>query len=645
MAVVKMKSISIIGMLDHLDEVVALCGKSGVFHPEDAMQFYSETDKFVSVASKNYSAVFLDKLSGFMEETKIKEQIADISGFDPDIEEIEKYVDGVSNSLGKMLKDRKSLKKQIKQCKRRIENASHFIGLGLEIEKLRECEFVEVDFGRLPKESYLKLQNIDDVHDNIKFFPCTSDDYYYWGVYLTTVDYAPEADRIFSGLYFEHCEISGLKGTPQAFHEQQKKLLEELNVKIKNLQVLIDVYVKENTQTMLKYYTKLLEYNEFYKIKSYAYKYNVSFVLSGWIPAKEEKKLVSALKKIDSVEVETENANKELKHSPPVTLKNIFLARPFEYYTKMYGLPNYSEIDPTLFITITYIILFGIMFGDLGHGFVLLIASLIMWKVKKMELGRLLVSCSVSSMVFGVIFGSVFGFEHWLDPMYNKLFGFEEKPIEVMSSEMTMPIIYFAIATGMVLLVVAMLLNIYSCAKRKNYGDMLFGVNGVAGLVFYASTVTALVGTMFFGVNLFTPAYIVCLIALPLLLVFLREPLAGIVNHEKNRMPAKIGSFIVDNIFEMFEIALSYVTNTMSFVRVGSFILVHAGMMQAVFVLAEMFGTTGYIITVVLGNVLVIVLEALLVGIQVLRLEFYEMFNRFYIGDGRAYKPIKIKKV
>ena len=84
---------------------------------------------------------------------------------------------------------------------------------------------------------------------------------------------------------------------------------------------------------------------------------------------------------------------------------------------------------------------------------------------------------------------------------------------------------------------------------------------------------------------------------------------------------------------------LSYVTNTMSFLRVGAFVLVHAGMMEVVFTLANMASGVGYVAILVVGNIFVMALEALLVCIQVLRLEFYEMFGKFYKGDGRAFKP------
>ncbi|MBQ1898520.1 MAG: ATPase, partial [Ruminococcus sp.] len=109
--------------------------------------------------------------------------------------------------------------------------------------------------------------------------------------------------------------------------------------------------------------------------------------------------------------------------------------------------------------------------------------------------------------------------------------------------------------------------------------------------------------------------------------------------------PESWGGYIVENLFESIEVLLGYVTNTMSFLRVGAFVLVHAGMMMVVFVLAETAGASGsffYWLIVVIGNVLVMALEALLVAIQVLRLEYYEMFSRFYSGEGRPFEPVKI---
>ena len=443
----------------------------------------------------------------------------------------------------------------------------------------------------------------------------------------------------------EHVDISDIHEKPEIYVEQQTKLKDDLTAEIKKLNGEIDAYVKDHENGILKIFSTLCKHHAFLSIKNHACKYKKSFVLVGWIPAEYEGQIKDLLSPIESVEATFTKAEDEVKHSPPVKLKNRFFFRPFEYYTEMYGLPNAREIDPSWFIALTYTLLFGIMFADVGHGLMLLIAAIFMYKKMKMPLGALLIPCSISSMVFGCVFGSVFGFEHVLDPVYKALFGLEEKPVEVMDGNTTMILIFGAVGIGIVLLIIAMILNIVSNLKRGDIGGALFGVNGAAGLVFYTSLVAGLGSNMLFGVSIMNPAYIICLIVIPLLLVFFREPLSKLIRGERELFEGSFGSFVVDNIFEMFEVALSYVTNTMSFLRVGAFILVHAGMMTVVFVLANMFGPVGYWITVVIGNILVMALEALLVGIQVLRLEYYEMFSRFYIGDGRKFEPVTVKDI
>jgi len=643
LALSKMKLVSIIGMVDHLDEVVTMLGHCGVFHPDDATEFFSETEKFLPVSSKNESSSTLNKLKAIMSQAGIEPEIVDIDGYSVSVDEMAKVVETIEKDLGTTLKEKEETQAQIKNCLRQIENSSHFVGLDLEIDKIEACEFIASDFGRLPKDSYKKLQEFED-NEFVQFFPVSSDDKYYWGVYTAPIDQADEIDSIFSALYFEHVEVEGLKGTPTDFIAKQKEYVCALQKKIEELDNDAKAYLFENKDNMLKIYSKLCEQNAFYSIRSFAYRYHNNFILAGWIPQEDEKKIHKALEEIESIEVNMTDAKEEIRHKPPVKFKNNFFSKPFEYYTDMYGTPNYGEIDPSGFLAFTYSLLFGIMFGDVGHGVLLFFAALFMYKVKGMELGRLLIPCSISSTIFGFVFGSVFGFEHVLDSMYQKLFGLEKKPIEVMESHMTMNIIYSAVAIGMLLVIVAMCLNIYSSLKRKDIGNALFGVNGVCGLLFYTSLVVGLVCSMMLGIKIMTPLYIILLIVIPLILVFFREPLSKLVEGERNFMPESIGSFIVDNFFELFEVCLSYVTNTMSFLRVGAFVLVHAGMMQVVFVLASMFGSTGYVVTLIVGNILVAALEALLVGIQVLRLEYYEMFSRFYIGDGRPYKPVKIEK-
>lgn len=645
MALTRMKLVNVIGMMQYLDDVASVLGRSGVFQPDETAEFFSDNEKLVPVNAQDDYAPLLDKLKELMAGSGITPKIIDAPEYDEtNVEELRRIIEDTDTRLGELIAARDKLQGEMNACGANIEKAKHFVGLDVDVSKISECEYIITRFGKLPKDSYVKLQAYSD-NPYVEFFPCSNDEAYYWGVYVTPLSKADDIDRIFSRLYFEHVDISDIHDTPDRYVEQQRQLSDSLKKEIAALDKDIEAYVKEHEKEILKIFSALCKQHAFVSIKNHACKYRKSFILVGWIPAEYEGKIKDRLSPITSVEVTFTKAEDEMKHSPPVKLKNRFFFRPFEYYTEMYGLPNAREIDPSWFIALTYTLLFGIMFADVGHGLMLLIAAIYMYKKMKMPLGALLIPCSVSSMVFGAVFGSVFGFEHLLDPVYHALFGLEEKPVEVMEGSTTMMLIFGAVGIGIVLLMIAMLLNIVSCLKRRDVGGALFGVNGVAGLVFYSSLVIGLVCSMVLDIHIMNTGYILGLIVLPLLLIFFREPLSKLLEGEKKLFEDGISSFIVDNLFEMFEVALSYVTNTMSFLRVGAFILVHAGMMTVVFVLAGMFGPIGYWITVVVGNILVTALEALLVGIQVLRLEYYEMFSRFYIGDGRKFEPVTVKDI
>ena len=140
-------------------------------------------------------------------------------------------------------------------------------------------------------------------------------------------------------------------------------------------------------------------------------------------------------------------------------------------------------------------------------------------------------------------------------------------------------------------------------------------------------------------------AALIFLIIIPLLLIFLQEPLSRIVARRRDIMPENKGEYFTESSFELLEILLNYVTNTISFIRVGAFALIHAGMMMVVWEFGDMMSGAGSIILLIFGNLFVMGMEGFLVGIQVLRLEFYEMFGRFFDGEGKAFRPFDIHEV
>ena len=205
-----------------------------------------------------------------------------------------------------------------------------------------------------------------------------------------------------------------------------------------------------------------------------------------------------------------------------------------------------------------------------------------------------------------------------------------------------MTLLIGAISIGICLTIISMLINIYTNLKKKNYGETLFSQNGIAGLLFYGSILVLALLTVL-GMNVLNPVTIIIFIVIPLFAIFLKEPLTRKCFENEPLFPEGFGAFFTEGFFELFEVVLTFVANTMSYLRVGGFILSHAGMMLVVYTLANMVGGIGYWIVLVIGNIFVMCLEGLIVGIQVLRLEFYEMFSRYYEGNGIPFTTIKDK--
>ena len=337
----------------------------------------------------------------------------------------------------------------------------------------------------------------------------------------------------------------------------------------------------------------------------------------------------------EEIKVNDYPADAELNLLPPTKLKNGWFSRPFSIFIEMYGLPKYGDFDPTAFFAVTYSLLLGLMFGDLGQGLVIALLGLFLEKKKDMQLGAVAFRIGLFSMFFGTIYGSFFGNETFLLPLLKPL----GLPLEVASSDFTMTLLISAVGMGVVLILMSIGLNIVLSLKKKDYPKALLSQNGLAGFVLYGFVMAALTLSMMFDIQIMNVFTIVLFIVIPMAVILFHEPLRNIM-HKKHINPEEgWGSYLTEGIFELIEVVLSFVTNTMSFLRVGGFVLSHAGMMTVVMTLNKMTGSYGIIVMIV-GNIIVIALEGLIVGIQSLRLEYYEMFSRYYDGGGKKFKSV-----
>ena len=229
----------------------------------------------------------------------------------------------------------------------------------------------------------------------------------------------------------------------------------------------------------------------------------------------------------------------------------------------------------------------------------------------------------------------MFGFEDVLDPVW----------LHPKDAMMNLPFIgnlntvfVVAVALGMGIVLMTMLLNVINSLRSKDPEKAYFDTNGVAGIVFYAALVI-MVFLYMCGHALPATAVLAIMFLLPLLVIFFKEPLTAMVEKKAEIMPKEKGMFFVQGFFELFEVLLSYFSNTLSFVRVGAFAVSHAAMMEVVLMLGGVESGNPNWLVIILGNLFVCGMEGLIVGIQVLRLEYYELFSRFYRGTGREFKP------
>lgn len=118
----------------------------------------------------------------------------------------------------------------------------------MDFDRILSCEFIKANFGRLPKESLKKLDNYKD-DPYVYFFICTEDESHYWGVYVTPIDRCEDIDRIFSGLYFEHCDTAGFHGTPENSLKILTKQLEEYTKQEQEISAELDLYCRKRSST------------------------------------------------------------------------------------------------------------------------------------------------------------------------------------------------------------------------------------------------------------------------------------------------------------------------------------------------------------------------------------------------------------
>ncbi len=342
--------------------------------------------------------------------------------------------------------------------------------------------------------------------------------------------------------------------------------------------------------------------------------------LQGWVPANSDQAIRHQLEKDLGFPFHIEFTEPEIDEfdEVPSLLKKSWLLKPFQSLVMNFGMPGYKEVDPSGLFALSYILMFGMMFGDIGHGGVILLASVFLYK-RFPPFSIVGALAGLSSIFFGFIYGSIFGYEEivhalWMSPMHD--------PVKLL---------LVAVAWGASFLLIANLLAIRNFLTTGLYQQAFYSGKGMAGFFFYLAALYA-------GYQVFTNQPFGWLESL-----LLMAPMVVILQFQWRQSSAGLLERVLVVLIEGLEHIISNVSGTLSFLRVAAFSLNHIALAAAVFSIAAMMDVVGYWLTLVLGNIFIIVLEGAIVAIQCLRLEYYEGFSRFFGGKGKAFEPLKIE--
>jgi V/A-type H+-transporting ATPase subunit I len=653
MAVEKMKIVGVIGSKKDLDKAARLIVVNGNMHMLNAIAELNSSYLDMKEVKSNPDLMQelenirpYDSLVDFSENEKIIKSFHEVLDIKPAIatgeidtdfnyhdfmEELKQSYGEVKNAVEAI--DR--IKSKIALNETYIQNLNYARHEDFDIGTLLGMKYFDFEMMSLSREKYKRLKlNYENIPSMVVHLGVANDMDII--ATLTPAELKEDAERIFSSLNILKLELPyGHNGDTEDIIKVLEQEIADLKREIQELKQSVGLRREKYEPLLIKAYTLLVLEEKIENVKSEVAIGESLFIMFGFVPTFLMEQFQENMSKAfdnDAIFLEEDVEKRNYGHSPPTKLKNNAFFRPFEMLIEMYGIPNYNEKDATPFFALSYMILFGAMFGDLGQGFVILLGGLLLkYVMKNVSFGGILSRMGISSMFFGLMYGSVFGNEEILHPLVIS-------PMENINT-----ILVAAVILGIILINIGYIYSLVNLYKRRDLEEGWFGREGVAGYLFFLTLILLIAdkAVQLIGIPIFV--YAMVLAAFLLLIVF-KQPLAHKIKGKKKLYEDSATDYYVEAGFGIIETILSVVSNIVSFIRVGAFALNHVGLYVAFATIAEMMKSpTAGILVLIIGNVLIIGLEGLIVFIQSLRLEYYELFSKYYSGYGIPYRPIKLR--
>ncbi len=645
----KMNRVSVVVLKEHMDKVLEEVARVGVLHLTRIEEIEEWAKDLASAGISHLSGEYMKrqrKIKHFLEEISPQSleedhsqaeeiEIIDIAKLDSEIAKIEK-------SLVPLLTSRANLTEKITELRSFLTQVGMLIPFGLPVRSLMRSTFLASIVGTIQESQLSRLRRlVSSVPSVVLPFSKQEGN-------LNVICVVLRKDR--SVLEKAVREV-GLKQVE--LPEELSKISGEIESRIVNEITRLErelARIKRDINSARRMFVpqllSLLRSTEaailLLKIKQYCRLTDKTCFFTGWVPKEKTETLTSRIRErtngkaiIEVVEAEKIKEVREGRLNVPVLFKHPPFLKPFQMLIAGYGIPSYRMVDPTIFVAITFLTMFGMMFGDVGHGLVLFLGGV--WTALRShrygEIGKLIAYCGASSIAFGFLYGSFFGLETVLPTLWVK-------PLEGITD-----LFKVAIGFGVVVVSLGIILNIVNSVRTHSLVESFFDKSGpLVGMVYWVGVGIA-IRYMMSKSALPHPAIFFGLFVIPLILFFLKGPILRLIGKRRAIFPEGVGTYIMEGLVEILEILMGYLANTVSFIRVAAFGLAHAGLFVAVFTLAEVVATKpgGMLLSwlvLIFGNILIILLEGLVVTIQALRLEYYEFFGKFFKSRGEQYAPV-----
>ncbi len=665
----EMRLLELMVLKEDISSVLEYIGKSENFQFQTKLKESSSSNAGIAdsddnpAASLNIDSQFYDSLLKAYKELGFEEKVYDIKTCSaPKDEDRKKAADFIAayNQLKTRIAEASDEALKVTDA---YKEAMAFSNLQISYSELEHLSFLSLRIGRIPEEQFEDLK--DRLEGSAVVIRLGNDSSHILVASSKKGRFALDAElknhnfvELEVPADFKGVPESALKGLAEKKADAEKALAglneEKANFAETHLAQLEHLLGCFTIAVQIEDVTRRLESTE------------LVYRITGWIPASETDNYMKGLDELtesriairayEPYEVPSVMSGKE---QVPVKLKHGKFVKSFERMIFSYGSPVYGAIDPTPFVAVFFTILFGIMFGDFGQGmFFVLFGILMACNVIKVgawnKFAPIFMAIGISSSIMGLLTGEFFGTETVLEPFaewVTGLFGKPHAPILHLMPSADPKSIYVmfgvfgvAVAIGFVINTCGLLLNIINNLIRKNFAEALFGKNGLAGAVFFWYVIALILRIVL--AKHAVAVYDIVIILIALFFAAFAEPFERAFEGKKPLFENGFGTYIISSVVEIIEVISGYLSNTISFVRVGAFALSHAVLNFTILTLTNMVGgpgSVGGIIVLIAGNALIIVLEGMIVAIQVIRLQYYEFFSKFFHETGKEFKPFKFE--